>query len=350
VKQSSRILVVAAAATAVLLLTGCGGTASAGGPSSSSGDNQVTVYSADGLADWYTTTFAAFTAETGITVNYVEAGSGEVVSRAEKEKSNPQADVLVTVPPFIQQADRNGLLQKTGIDVSAVAAGDQAPDGTYVSLVGNYATMIRGTTASPRPDAWTDLLAADYAGKIQYSTPGQAGDGTALFVLLEHLLGKQGALDYFTALQANNVGPSASTGKLGPKVSKGELSVANSDVQMALQSISADKSAYEIFFPTTADGTRVTVAVPYVMGLAAGAPHKDNADKLMGYLLSQKVQETISASALGFPIRTDVTPTDANYAALEKAMAGVTAWQPDWSSVLADLDADLAAYNTATGQ
>ena len=116
-------------------------------------------------------------------------------------------------------------------------------------------------------------------------------------MLLEHLPGTQGALDYFTALQANDVGPSASTGKLGPKVSKGELSVANSDVQMALQSISADKSAYEIFSPTASDGTRATVAVPYVMGLAAGAPHKDNADKLMGYLLSQKVQETISTSS-----------------------------------------------------
>jgi 2-aminoethylphosphonate transport system substrate-binding protein len=80
-------------------------------------------------------------------------------------------------------------------------------------------------------------------------------------------------------------------------VSKGELSVANSDVQMALQSISADKSAYEIFSPTASVGTRATVAVPYAMGLAAGAPHKDNADKLMGYLLSQKVQETISTSS-----------------------------------------------------
>jgi 2-aminoethylphosphonate transport system substrate-binding protein len=310
----------------------------------------VTVYSADGLGDWYTATFASFTEETGIVVNYVEAGSGEVVSRAEKEKSNPQADVLVTVPPFIQQADKNGLLQKNSADLTAVDAADQAANGNYVSLVGNYATMIRNTAATPKPDSWADLLTPDYQGKLQYSTPGQAGDGTAMFLLVEHVMGKPAALEYFTALQKNNVGPSASTGKLGPKVSKGELTVANSDVQMALQSISADKSAYETFFPATADGTRVTVAVPYAMGLAAGAPHADNANRLMSYLMSQKVQESISATALGFPVRTDVTPSDTNYTALEKTMAGVTVWQPAWAEVLADLEQDLADYNAATGQ
>ena len=55
-----------------------------------------------------------------------------------------------------------------------------------------------------------------------------------MLVLLQHLLGKPGALDYLAKLQANNVGPSSSTGKLQPKVSNGELLVANGDVQMNL--------------------------------------------------------------------------------------------------------------------
>ena len=71
-------------------------------------DGVVTIYSADGLHDgngsWFETEFAAFTKATGITVQYIEAGSGGVVERVAKEKSNPQADVLVTLPPFIQRA------------------------------------------------------------------------------------------------------------------------------------------------------------------------------------------------------------------------------------------------------
>ena len=63
----------------------------------------VTIYAADGLHDgkgsWFETQFDAFTKATGVKVQYVEAGSGGVVERVAKEKSNPQADVLVTLPP-----------------------------------------------------------------------------------------------------------------------------------------------------------------------------------------------------------------------------------------------------------
>ena len=75
----------------------------------------VTIYAADGLHDgkgsWFETQFDAFTKATGVKVQYVEAGSGGVVERVAKEKSNPQADVLVTLPPFIQRAEAEGLLQ-----------------------------------------------------------------------------------------------------------------------------------------------------------------------------------------------------------------------------------------------
>ncbi len=79
-------------------------------------DNVVTVYSADALHDgnnsWYKNQFAAFTKQTGIKVQYVESGSGAIVERLAKERTNPQADVLITVPPFIQRAAKTQLLAK----------------------------------------------------------------------------------------------------------------------------------------------------------------------------------------------------------------------------------------------
>src|ERR1700744_5248217 len=75
----------------------------------------VTIYSADGLHDgtpnWYQNQFDAFTKATGVKVQYVEGGSGGVVERVANEGTNPQADVLVTLPPFIQKAAPDGLLQ-----------------------------------------------------------------------------------------------------------------------------------------------------------------------------------------------------------------------------------------------
>lgn len=269
----------------------------AGGAAAGSGSGSVTLYSADGLADWYTPQFAAFTKATGIKVNYVEAGSSEVVSRVEKERSNPQADVLITLPPFIQQADKDGILGPLGVDTAAVAAADKASDGHWTAVVNNYSGFIVNNNQSPKPTTWNDLLSATYAGKLQYSTPGQAGDGTAVLVLLQHEMGKAGALDYLKKLQKNNVGPSSSTGKLQPKVSTGSLLVANGHLQMNLTSIATDKSDFSVMFPANGTAKPETLALPYAMGLTASAPHSANGQKLMAFLLSQPAQQQVSAQA-----------------------------------------------------
>ena len=333
-------------AALAVLLAGCGGTGATG-----SGGNAVTVYSADGLGSWYTTRFAEFTQQTGIPVNYVEAGSGEVVSRVDKERANPQADVLVTLPPFIQQAAARGLLQPGGIGTgNAGAVPDKDPAGRYAALVSNYPVFIANPSIAPPPSTWQDLLAPRFAGKVQYSTPGQAGDGTAVLLQLQHALGKQGALDYLHRLQANNVGPSSSTGKLQPKVSNGELAVANGDVQMNLRSIVDDHSNFRLFFPADAAGNRSTFALPYEVGLAVGAPHADAGRKLVDFLLSVPVQDTVGADAIGLPVRPDVHPTDPNTVKINDTLRGVAIWHPDWDAVTRDLDADVAAYQQAVSR
>jgi 2-aminoethylphosphonate transport system substrate-binding protein len=346
-KLRKTLAAISVAALAVTL-TACGGTGSSG----SGGGETVTVYSADGLATWYKGKFDKFTKDTGINVNVVEAGSGEVVSRVEKEQSNPQADLLVTLPPFIQKADATGLLQASGVDTKAIPAEQVGPGGNYLPIVNNALSFISNPSANPQPVSWDDLLKPEYKGKLQYSTPGQAGDGTAVLVLLQHLLGKQGALDYLGKLQANNVGPSSSTGKLQPKVSNGELLVANGDVQMNLGSIKDDGSKFDIFIPVAADGKKTTISLPYVGGVTKGAPHADGAKKLLAFLVSEDVQKTVAPDALGIPV------LDSLVAASEEAagpntpagvLKGVDVWVPDWKAVLADLDADVAAYQKVTG-
>jgi len=338
-----------AIAALVASTAACGGTSSGSGSGSGSSDKSVTMYSADGLADWYKPEFTAFTQKTGIKVNYVEAGSSEVVSRIEKERSNPQADVVVTLPPFIQQADKDGMLASLGVDTSAIDPKDKATDGKWTAVINNYSCFIYNSSAGTPPKTWQDLLAAKYKGKLQYSTPGQAGDGTAVLVLLEHEMGKPGAINYLKQLQANNVGPSSSTGKLQPKVSSGSLLVANGDMQMNLSSIQTDKSNFTVFFPANGTAQPETLALPYDIGLTASAPHADAGKKLIEFLLSADAQQQASSLAFGIPVRTDVHATDGNAAKLQSAVQGVSIYHPDWDAVLANLDADVAAYNNATG-
>ncbi len=112
----------------------------------------VTIYAADGLHDgspnWFQTQFDAFTKATGIKVQYVEGGSAGVMERVAKEKSNPQADVLVTLPPFMQKAAADGLLQPyTPAGADQIAARDKDPQGRYVAP---WSTTTPTSSTTPR--------------------------------------------------------------------------------------------------------------------------------------------------------------------------------------------------------
>lgn len=313
----------------------------------------VTVYSADGLHDgspsWFGEEFAAFTKETGIKVQYIEAGSSSVVDRLAKEKSNVQADVLVTLPPFMQKAAADGLLQPyTPADADKIDAGNKDPKGRFYAMVDNYPDFIYNAALLKNPPKeYSDLLAPQFKQKIQYSTPGQAGDGTALMLQTFHAFGgKPAGFDYLHKLQANNLGPSASTGKLTALVNKGELFVANGDMQMNLAQMH-DNPNISVFFPAGPDGKRTTFSLPYYIGLVAGGPQQANGKKLVDFLLSAQAQQGVSKIAYGFPVRTDVRPDDSNYRTMSAMLKGVDIWQPDWNQVLHDLKPDVAAYNQA---
>ncbi|MFI7382958.1 2-aminoethylphosphonate ABC transporter substrate-binding protein [Streptomyces sp. NPDC049813] len=346
-------LTTCAAVTGALVLaatlTACGGGAAAD-------DKVVTVYSADGLKGengdgWYDKVFKDFTKKTGIEVKYVEGGSGEMVQRAVREKSHTQADVLVTLPPFIQQAAEKNLLTKyapAGAD--QVDGADKAADGTWTSVVKNYFGFVYNKKELKQaPTTWEQLLAGSYKDKLQYSTPGVAGDGTAVLVKAMHDFGgKRQALDYLKKLQANNVGPSASTGKLAPKVDKGELLVANGDVQMNYAQ-SKDLPNLGIWFPKKAGGKPTSFALPYAAGLVKSAPHTANGKKLLDFMLDTAQQREVSSVGGGFAARKDVRATDENAIALGRIMEGVEVFEPDWADIGTNLQSYVEDWKSATG-
>ncbi|MFI9718093.1 2-aminoethylphosphonate ABC transporter substrate-binding protein [Streptomyces sp. NPDC052396] len=342
-----------AAALGTLLLSGtlaaCGGSANADA-------KEITVYSADGLKSedgkgFYDQVFADFRKDTGIKVRYVEGGSGEMVQRLARERANTQADVVVTLPPFIQQADGKGLLAAYTPDgADKVAADDKDPGGKWTSVVNNYLCFIyHQSQHEAPPKTWQDLLDEKYRGKLQYSTPGVAGDGTAVLVKAMHDFGGQApALDYLKKLQKNNVGPSSSTGQLAPKTDKGELLVANGDVQMNYANTKTMPNQ-GIFFPAGQDGKPTTLALPYAAGLVNHAPHTANGKKFLDYLLSEKVQRQVSSVAGGFAARTDIKAEDRNAASLAKIMQGVEVFRPDWAGIDKNLTSYVNAWKAATG-
>jgi len=314
----------------------------------------VTIYSADGLRDghpnWYQTQFNAFTRATGIRVQYIEAGSGVIVNRIARERANTQADVLVTLPPFIQRAASLGLLQPFKPSASgAIPADSKDEQGHWYAMINNYLCFIYNShVLKQTPASYAALLNPRFKNKLQYSTPGQAGDGTAVMLQAFHVFGNRKAgFEYLRKLQANNLGPSSSTGKLTALVNKGEIWVANGDLQMNFAQQKANPYI-SIFWPAGPDGVSSSFSLPYAVGLVSNAPNADNGRKLINFLLARKAQEQVSSIAGGLPARTDIDPTDNNYQQLNQLMSGVKIWTPDWNDVLKNLKDDVARWHRVT--
>jgi 2-aminoethylphosphonate transport system substrate-binding protein len=131
-------------------------------------------------------------------------------------------------------------------------------------------------------------------------------------------------------------------------VDKGELLVANGDVQM---NYAQTKTMPDlgIWFPAGTDGRPTTFALPYAAGLVTKAPHSANGRKLLDFMLARKQQQEVSAIGGGFTARQDVKATDANAVALTRLMDGVEVFEPDWNDIEKNLSAYVEDWKAATG-
>lgn len=297
----------------------------------------VVLYTADGLENLYRDVLPAFEKKEGVKVNIVTAGSGEVVNRANVEKDSPKGDVLVTLPPFIQQAQQSGLLQPyQSVNYKNVPTIAKAADGSWATFVNNYFSFaINPEVVKNQPKTFADLLHPDYSGKVAYSNPATAGDGMAVIILTTSLMGEDKAFDYLKKLEQSAKFHTKGTGYLDVLLSRNEISVANGDLQMDLDdAANGGLSLKPIFLAADASGHPTTFQLPYAIGLIKGGPNQAEGKKLIDYLMSTDVQSKVP-DIFGIPGRTDVALTGKNGAAVKQAIEGVKLVPVDWNQVMA---------------
>ena len=121
-KSTKRLFAALLAATSLLALTACGGSSTDDSsantddtqteqPAESSGSKELSVYTAfpESEVIYY---FNKFEEETGIKINYVRLSAGEMLTRVEAEKDNPQATLMFggSTDNYIAAVDK-GLLE-----------------------------------------------------------------------------------------------------------------------------------------------------------------------------------------------------------------------------------------------
>ncbi|GER84450.1 2-aminoethylphosphonate ABC transporter substrate-binding protein [Thermogemmatispora aurantia] len=322
------------------LLAACG-TSTTPAASSPGGGGTITLYTADGLESYYKQVLPLFEQEHHVQVNIVTDGSGAVVNRLQIEKDRPQADVVVTLPPFIQQAAEQGLLAPFQPEAAAhLSSAHRDSHGLWYTFVNNYLTWVYNPQflAKP-PQTFADLITPAYKGKVAYSNPLSAGDGMGVIIELETLWGMDKTIAYLKALEANVKFHTKGTGYLDVLVNRGEIAVANGDLQMDLSDkVQGGMSLQPIFLRPAPGEAPITIEDPYTIALVKGGPNPSGGQALINYLLSPAAQQQVW-DIYGVPARDDISAQSQAAKALRQLLQGVRVLNVDWEKVIANQQA-----------
>lgn len=296
----------------------------------------ITLYTSDGLEDYYKAILPQFEKEYGAKVVMVTDGSGAVVNRLDVEKNSPKADVVVTMPPFVQKAQQEGLLQAYQSTAwNEIPASRKDANGYWETFIDNYINFAYNPQLTPNPPkTFDDLLSAQYRNQIAYSNPQSAGDGMAVLIMAQQLWGTQKAMSFLKSLEPNVKFHTQGTGYLDVLLNRGEIKVANGDLQMDMaDKVQGGMSIKPLFLEPAAGQKPVTFEDPYVVGLVKNSPNTAGGKALINYLLSKSAQAE-TYSIFGLPARSDVPATSANAKQIESMLNGVQVLPINWSNVL----------------
>lgn len=276
------LLLVAAVAVA-----GCG---SGNGKGSKKSDSLTLYYSH--AADWSDPIVKEFQEKTGIKVDLVGAGTGELIARMRAEKDNPLGDVLWGgfVDGYAVVDDLLESYKSTELDKLIPEA--KSPNNTWYGF--NIEPMViiynpKLVKDEEAPKAWEDLTDPKWKGKIAHADPVKSGSSfTAVVNMIMSKPTREEGFDLIKRFVQNLDGKliSSSSGTF-KGVSDGEYSVGITYEQGALKYMESGADL-KIVYPK--DGNTLLTSG---IAIIKGAKNMENAQKFVDFLLSKETQTHI---------------------------------------------------------
>ena len=240
-----------------------------------------------------------FEKDTGIKVNYVKLGSGDIIKRAKAESGNPQADVIWSIGGEQLEAENQILAPYTPKDWDKIAPVYKV--GTnwlpYTGIMNVFIVNTNMLKPNQYPKKWTDLTDARFKKLISSARADKSGSSYMQLANVVTVYGEKG-WDVYQGIMKNMV-ISASSGAVSKFVNDGEQAVGLTLEDNAFRFFSGG-GPVAIVYPE--DGT---VAAPDGIALLKGAPNLENAKKFIDWCLSKPVQEFLVDTMARRPVRTD---------------------------------------------
>ena len=251
-----------------------------------------------------------FEAETGITVNEVTAGTGELYTRIQNEVGNPQGDVLFG--GGVAQAMANSDLWEPYVGANDAGMTDIGKN------VGGYSTPYQadGSNLMINTDkigdvtvnGYADLLNPALKGKIAFGDPANSSSAFAQLTNMLAAMGGQANMDdnytsqagwdYVTKLLQQTGGKAiGSSNEVGQDTANGEYSVALTYETLSLSFVTAGQPV-KIIYPSEG-----TVFLPSGVEIIKGAKNMDQAKAFCDWIQTDEAQQIIADKTGGRPLR-----------------------------------------------
>ncbi len=223
-----------------------------------------------------------------VTVNVFRSGSGEVIAKiqAEKEAGEIQADII-----WFADIDFFSELAKEDLMMEYRPVGSDVVDEQYhyngdryqeVRLIFNVVAYNTAVITTP-PTSWNDLLNADYAGKV--GMPSALYSGAAFNQVGTLMNMPEFGIEYYEALNANNVVVERGNGAVATKIASGEFVIGQLVDFMAREQKNAGSPVDHIW---PAEGA---LLVPTPIGIISSSKNPGGAKAFMDYMYTENAQK-----------------------------------------------------------
>lgn len=271
------------------------------------GKGSVTIYCPH-EADPLNAGVKEFEDATGIHVDVVAAGSGELLKRIAAEKDNPLCDVFwgggaestaanaQYFDTFIPDAD--ALIPATSKDTNRKWVGESP-----VPVVIMYNKNL--VSEADAPKGWKDLLNPKWKGKIAFADPAKSGSAYTLLCTMITAFGKDDGKgwEFIKALYANLDGKiQGSSSNSYKMVADGEYCIGLTQ-EKSVQNYLIAGANVGMVYPQ--EGTS---AVPDAIGIVKGCKNLENAKIFANFMLDKQNQKMMSDKFNRRSVRTDMDP------------------------------------------
>jgi len=309
-KQRKKVLLALMMVLIMMTTIACSGSGSGGGSSQQSA-GELTIYTA--LPDTEVPVYLnAFEAETGIKVNFIRLSAGEILTKLQVERNNPQASIWHGGPidTFIAAAGEGLLEPYTSAEIANVPEEYVDPTGHWSPFyVGALGFAVNRDWFEEKglqyPETWDDLLKPEFKDEISMAHPGSSGTAYTVLSTILQLKGEADGWEYFRAFNQNIRQYTKSGSAPAQNVALGEAAIG---IVFAHDGLKPSAQGYpvEVTFPSDGTGYEVGGMALIKNGPAAEV---ENAKRFIDWTMSKSGQELFEDSeSFRLPVNKNAEP------------------------------------------